>query len=92
MVDAFVLKAKSALYRSEGDKRPLSPLGAFLVAGERYPEAKSAWLKMLEETGDDGFKDIIERVPSEVMSRISKDFAFEMVRVNRQNLLEPKSP
>lgn len=42
-VAAYVRRARSALYRSETDAKPVSPLEAFRLAGERFPRAAVSW-------------------------------------------------
>ena len=87
--DAFCRssKAKSAFFGRDG--RPLSPLEAFAEAGRLIPkEEKNMWLDKLEKLNPRrdltfAFGDNCDAVAPE-----SREFALQMVEVNRGRLLE----
>ena len=85
-VAAFVGKARSAFYRVQGDRRPLSPIDAFREAENRRPDAGAFWREQLLNL-DAGILDIIvSQLPDEIMSQTSKRFALELLACNRPNL------
>jgi hypothetical protein len=90
-IRAFARKAKSALYGSPADRKPLSPLKAFRLAAERCQAAKDGWLAIARTLSEVRVWEILERVPEEVMSPVSKTFALEIVKANLQNLLETEN-
>lgn len=86
-IGKFVTKAKSELFKFKGDKKRLSTLDAFMLAVERRERAKRFWLSKLEGVGDDRFMDIVNRVPSSIMTDVSKEFALKMIIENKRRLL-----
>lgn len=86
-VSAYVLKARSALYRSEADKKPLSPLDTFRAAAGWCPDAARYWLGRLTRIGDEQLTDIVNRVPDVMMTGTARRFASAVLSCNRTNLL-----
>ena len=86
-IEAFVRKARSALFREAGDRRPLSPLDAFREAGQRSPTARTQWLGRLELVREADLADIVERVPPDRMSPVTKEFVLKFIGVNKRRLL-----
>lgn len=86
-MDAYVERARSALYSATSTK-PLSTLDAF-ISGARYdmPAAKY-WLAKLKGLDDASMYDVIWRVDQARMSDDAKRFAFQMLRLNKQRILE----
>jgi len=85
-VVAFVAKARSALYRVQGDPRPLRPIEAFSEAEKRRPAAGTFWRERLGTLDAGILEDIVSRVPDEIMSQTSKEFALALLTCNRANL------
>jgi len=85
-VETFADKALSKLYLAGADK-PLSPLVAFAEATKDRPAARRAWIDRLQRVADNDFWDIIDRVPTERMSKPARDFAFALLRLNRDRIL-----
>lgn len=86
-VASYVQKARSALYRSETDKKPLSPLEAFRAVTEWCPEAARFWLGRLTGVAPGQLTDIVNRVPDGIITENARRFAIEMMSCNRANLL-----
>jgi hypothetical protein len=86
-MSAYVERARSALY-SATSTRPLSTLEAF-VSGARYDmPAARYWQVRLAGLDDASIYDVIWRVDQERMSGAAKQFAFEMLQLNKQRILE----
>ncbi len=85
-VDAFVERATSAFYDREGDKKPLTTLGAFERAASRSPKSARIWLERLSSVPADQTRAVLERIPRERMSQVAVDFAQAMLEANRIRL------
>ena len=89
-MEAFARKARSALYRHEADKRPLSTLDAFREATFRNRKAANRWLDALEDVADVEIATIIDNVPEERISNMAAEFAKRLIFVNKKNLRDLK--
>ncbi|MGN2246943.1 hypothetical protein ACFWZ3_09650 [Frateuria sp. GZRR35] len=85
----YVTRARSALYPPSGTKTMLT-LDAFEAAARRNPKAATYWLERLASLEDDVMTNIIDQVPDSRMGAASKDFAFQMLRLNKSRLLDKK--
>jgi len=83
-------KARSAIFETEVDAKPLPLINAFQLASWHNPQASKIWLEKLENVTIDGITEIFERIPEQRISEISKDFAIRLLEINRQRLLELK--
>lgn len=80
-------KVRSALYLTGGDKKPLSPLGAFLAMSQLCPRAAKYWLNRLSEIPTEKLTDIASGVPDEIITGVCRSFIREMLVANCANLL-----
>lgn len=87
-VAAYVRRARSALYLSEQDRRPLSLVDAFRKAGDRFPSSARYWQHVLAAVPPALLACCVARVPEQVASEAAREFASRMLLVNRQFLLE----
>lgn len=87
-VPNYVRRAKSYFYLR--DQR-LRTLKAFQYFGVLNPIASLSWLGQLELLTASKMKDIIWQVPTEIMSDVSKKFAFEILVANKSNIMDLKS-
>ncbi|MGD0138176.1 MAG: HipA domain-containing protein [Tepidisphaeraceae bacterium] len=85
-VETFADKAMSKLYLTGADK-PLTTLAAFTEWTADSPVARMAWIDRLRKIADNEFWAIIERVPNELMSKPARDFAYALLRVNRDRIV-----
>jgi len=85
-VETFADKALSKLYLAGTDK-PLTPLAAFAETSKDRPAARRAWTDRLRSIADNDLWAIINRVPTELMSKPARDFAYAFLRVNRDRIL-----
>lgn len=88
-LEKYIERASSAFYRSESSTKPLSTLDAFLMASKTRSLSTAAlsWLKRLESIATNDIDAIFEKVPSDIMSDISKNFAKKLLELNRYRLL-----
>lgn len=91
-VEAYVRRARSALYANEGDKKPLSPLAAFLLGAERRQTAARYWREVVASIDIGVLLATVKRVPGERISDPARRFACRMLECNRANILEAKLP
>jgi hypothetical protein len=80
-------KARSALYLTEEDRKPLLTIDAFREAGTRQQEAANAWLRQLEQVTINQIEISIKQVPTDRISAIAAEFAKAILVVNQQRLL-----
>ena len=85
-VRAYVQRGRSALYRAQGDTRPMSPLNAFLEGANRRPDAGKFWLGQLNRLDAGILDEIVLRIPDELMTESAKKFARAVIVCNRSNL------
>jgi len=83
-VSTYVQRARSYFYLK--DKR-LRTLKAFEYFGILNPRAALSWLAQLNALTNDIMQAIIDPVPAEIMSDVSKEFAFEMLCCNKSNMM-----
>ncbi|MDQ8951926.1 hypothetical protein RFH42_03025 [Acinetobacter rudis] len=83
----FTSRAKSWFYLNNEKTSRLKVLEAFNTFGKFYPCAYEAWIHRLSEINDNAIEEIIWNIPSELMSEISKKFAFEMIKCNKQAII-----
>jgi len=87
-VKEYCARGKSAFYRTEEDKNPLSPIGAFKLAAQTHTTAARTWLKRLADVSGAQLGEVVQRVPLERMSKLAKDYVLRMVELNRKTLVE----
>jgi hypothetical protein len=87
-VTAYAARARSALYRAPTDSKPLSTIDAFYDAAKLRPAAGAFWLEKLSAADCASAKVIFDEVPADIMSDTARQFALEILRVNRARLLE----
>lgn len=87
-IAAFSKRAKSALFNSTNDARPLLLIDAFTEFLKRYPKEALIWLERLQTVTKREVSDILHRVPSARMSDVCKRFTLELLYTNRERLLE----
>ena len=83
-------KARSAIFETEADAKPLPLINAFQLASWHNPQASKIWLEKLENVTISDITEIFERIPEQRISEVSKDFAIRLLEINRQRLLELK--
>ena len=87
-VAAFVQKARSAFFSEGNVKNQLTTLNAFAQTSAFCPQATGYWRQKAAVLDDLAIRAIVERVPASRMGNFSKQFAVEMIRCNREAILE----
>jgi hypothetical protein len=91
-VAAYAKRARSALYRSPADAHPMSTLDACREVMKERPSAGQHWLERIEALDDDILNRIVDRVPQDRMSDLSRAFAVALMVENRRSLLRLREP
>jgi len=82
---AYCSRAKSRMYGNTGER--LSTLEAFQEMSKRCePDAKT-WVEKLKRLDDSFFRGLLERVPDEWISAVSRKFAVEMMLINKSRIV-----
>lgn len=90
-IDKFVQKARSAFYEKPNDPKPLSTLDAFHEAAKIRPEAARFWIECLEQVPSEDIRRILDRVPNDEMSSITKEFTQTLLELNKQRISSIKA-
>ncbi len=75
------------MYRVQGDPQPMSPIDAFRAAADRRPDSGGFWRGQLKILDASILEETVMRVPDEIMSESSKEFALALLACNRSSLL-----
>jgi len=86
-VEAYVERARSALYKSSKSVKPLTTLRAFNEAARLRTVAANYWLSRLAELSFNDIEAIFSNIPSNEMSGLAREFAMKMLEINIERLL-----
>ena len=86
-IDAFAAKARSAFYSGPNQQKAMKTHDVFMASAVRFPSAATAWLGALSLLTTKDMAEIVERVPSSIISSTASTFAKEMLNCNRTRLL-----
>lgn len=86
-VEAYVNRARSALYKSSKSAKPLTTLDAFNEAARLRPIAANYWLSRLARLSFDDIEAIFNNIPSSEISDLAREFAMKMIEINIERLL-----
>ena len=87
----YAQRARSAIYESRTDKKPLHTLNVFVQAARQRPQAAAVWLNQLRAVKQEDCRLIFNAFPDEYISSLEKDFALSLLRHNRERLLNSAS-
>lgn len=87
-VKSYARKCRSALYNPAKPSKPMLTVDAFQYVCRQHPSAGAYWLYKLRQVSDDFVKDNLMRVPGTRISELKREFAYEIIRFNRERLLE----
>jgi len=86
-VARYVERARSALYNTSDDRRPLTTMDAVLRASRIRTSAAEYWLTRLAKVSNDEVQTVLSKIPEGVASSVAKEFAAKMLELNREKLL-----
>ncbi len=87
-VDAYVRRARSALFRDATARRPLLTLDALRDWGCHAPRGLALWLGQLARIDDAEVAALTEQIPETHATQTARRFAAEMLRCNRRRILD----
>jgi hypothetical protein len=85
-VEAYVLRARSALYQHPDDRRPMFTLETFLEGAKMHRDSAAAWLDRICEVETASVTGILDQVPTERISEPAIEFAKAILSANRSRL------
>jgi hypothetical protein len=91
-INHYVQKARSAIYLRKSDQKPLSTVEVFKRAAARRPEAAKLWQQRLGDITKTQCLSIFERIPDSEISATAIEFAMTLLELNKQRLLQEKTP
>lgn len=86
-IDAYVRKARSALFATSDAARPLLTLDAFRIAAQLEPRAGELWLDRLARIVPEETLALFRRIPTDRISQLGIQFAQRMLGLNQHRLL-----
>ena len=84
----YANRARSGLYESHEDKKPVHPVRAFGLAAQQRQTAARTFLARMKLVDDLLIDELLEQVPEERMNKESKRFVSLLLRHNRTQILE----
>jgi hypothetical protein len=85
-VQQYASKAKSSFYKQQ-DQPILRTVAAFKEFATQSPRASSAWLDRLEQLSIGQIDRIIDPIPADRMSQITREFTQKLILANQARLL-----
>lgn len=83
----FATRARSAIHENAESPRPLGTLEAFRAFAERAAPAADAWRDRLRRVEEGAVARVLEQVPPDRLSRVSRDFTLQLLAENRKRIL-----
>lgn len=83
----FAERGASAFYGSTADKKTLSALEVFRRFTYHAPAGAEFWKERLRTVTPEAVKALLNEVPPQRMTDVTRDFTFELLRINRDRLL-----
>lgn len=84
---AYTKKAKSWFYLKNDRSTRLKVMEVLEKFGELYPRSYKAWVSRLNDIENNKFEEIINKMPDHLMSDVSKKFALEMIKCNKDTII-----
>ncbi|MGD9212289.1 MAG: hypothetical protein PVI90_16025 [Desulfobacteraceae bacterium] len=89
-IENYVKRARSPFYNCNKPPKRLKTIDAFIKAATLRPKAGMIWLNQLDQTQDIDLTNIMHRIPNELISKESIDFAVKMLNLNKKRLLKQR--
>jgi hypothetical protein len=64
----------------------MGPVDAFTEAGTRHPEAARHWIEKINAITDTQMAILLDEVPPDRLSPVSRQFAIELMHSNRERI------
>lgn len=86
-ISHYILKARSAIYLSKSERKPLLTINVFQEFAKRRPKSADLWLQRLNDISLDQCQNIFNRIPPTEISEITIKFALKLLELNKERLL-----
>ncbi len=86
-VEAYVQKARSAVFDKTDEATPMTTFDTFRGAAQLRPEAAAAWLERFSRITDMDVLELFGQVPRERITDTGVAFACKMLEINQRRLL-----
>ena len=83
-VKKFVTRAKTPFYDDNNKKMKTIDVARILI--KKYPTQTCYWIDKIEKISQEDINNILEKVPAQFMSSVSKKFASSLLYENRKRL------
>jgi len=87
-VKKFVTRAKTPFYDDNNKKMKTIHVAKILI--DKYPIQTSYWIDKIKKISQEDIINILDKVPTQFMSSISKEFASNLLHENKERLLSLK--
>ncbi|ATG91412.1 phosphatidylinositol kinase [Methylomonas koyamae] len=87
-INAYIEKARSAIYLNKSEPKPLSTVDAFRQAASRSPKAAKYWQSKLADVSNGQCLEVFERIPKSEISDMAIEFAMTLLVLNKLRILE----
>jgi hypothetical protein len=87
-ISVYVTKARSACYADAKSDKTLGTLECFRAFSSHATAASKAWTRRLEAIQHQDVWEIIQRVPSNRISKIGRQFTMDLLNENKKRILQ----
>ena len=84
----YLSRGHGGVFGDRGQNRAPSPLETANYISQRWPEYTQPTLQRIGELPDSEIRTIIDRVPTEFMGDIAKEFAYQIIVTSKTELLK----
>jgi len=91
-ISQYVQRARSAIYLTKSDQKPMTTVEAFVQASKRGAESARLWREMLSSVSKEQCLRIFEGIPGSEISETAIEFALTLLELNKQRLLQESVP
>ncbi|MCY4476066.1 MAG: hypothetical protein OXC83_11635 [Chloroflexi bacterium] len=84
----YLWRGHGAVFSDDQQKRAPSPLQIAKYISQHWPDYTRPILQRIGSTPDSEFRTTIDRVPTEFMSDIAKEFAYQIIVTSKSELLK----
>ena len=87
-VPAYGAKSRSAMYRNDSDRKPLSTMDLVREAAQHSPEATIGWVEAAAKIVPEIARDVFAKVPADRITPVARRFGEELLAHNAAALRE----
>lgn len=84
----YAARCRSAFFEAASSPRPMHPADAYALAARERPRAGAYWRERLAAVAEARVEQILQRVPHARIGPLHREFACELLRINRERIME----